>query len=219
LLFTLSLSACLALFHACAVDKPPDWLGFQGAPAQGLRAYTAEVRTSDIHGDAEPDTGALFVSHDKLRYEMQGSGPIEQLVLLARLDSGQAWLVNPSGNRCMEGSFAPQRWMDIGYLLGAFPQVARSRVLAHKEEVLGKETLDGYKSVKIRRTGREVLFGEERDFTEIFWLAEEFCIPLRHEHGTARSELTNIHEQTLADSLFTPPAECRKVSSFVDLLQ
>jgi hypothetical protein len=218
LLFTLCLSACLALFYACAVDKP-GWQGFQGAPAHGLRAYAAQVRTSDIRGDTEPDTGMLFVSQGRLRYEMQGSGPLEQLILLARLDSGQAWLVNPSGNRCMEGSFTPQRWMDIGYLLGAFPKVAHSRILTHNEEVLGKEVLYGYKAVKIRRTGREILFGEEGDYTELFWLAEEFCIPLRHENGTVRSELMQISEHAPDDSIFVFPAECRKVVSFTDLLQ
>jgi hypothetical protein len=217
-LFTLSLSACLALFYACAADKPV-WQGFQGAPVQGLHAYAAQVRTSDTRGgDTAPETGALFVAQGRLRYEMQGSGPLERLILLARLDTGQAWLVNPTGNRYMEGRFAPRRWTDIGYLLEAFPKVAHSRVLAHNEEVLGKETLDGYMTVKIRRTGREVLFGEERDFTELFWLAEEFCIPLRHENGMVRSELTQIREQALADSLFTLPAECRKVFSFADLL-
>jgi hypothetical protein len=79
--------------------------------------------------------------------------------------------------------------------------------------------LHGYKAVTIRRTGREVLFGEERDFTELFWLAEEFGIPLRHENGTVRSELTQIREQALDDSLFALPAECRKVASFTDLLR
>jgi len=218
LLFALCLSACLALFYACAVDKP-GWQGFQGAPAHGLRAYAAQVRTSYIRGDTEPGAGTLFVAQDRLRYEMQGSGPLEQLILLARLDSGQALLVNPSGNKCMEGSFSPQRWMDIGHLLGAFPKVARPRILTHNEEVLGKETLYGYKAVTIRRTGREVLFGEERDFTELFWLAEEFCIPLRHEDGTVRSELVQIREHAPDDALFAFPAECRKVLSFTELLQ
>ena len=218
LLFTLCLSACLALFYACAVDKPV-WQGFQGAPAHGTRAYVAHMRTSDIRGDTEPGTGTLFVAQGRLRYEMQGSGPLEQLVLHARLDSGQAWLVNPAGKKCMEGSFTPQRWVDIGYLLGAFPRVAHPRILTHKEEVLGKDMLHGYKAVTIRRTGREVLFGEERDFTELFWLAEEFGIPLRHENGTVRSELTQIREQALDDSLFALPAECRKVASFTDLLR
>jgi hypothetical protein len=206
------------LFYACAVDKPV-WQDFQGAPTHGLREYAAHVHISDIRGDAEPGTGALFVSQGKLRYEIHGSGPLEQLILLARLDSGQAWLVNPAGNACMEGSFTPQRWMDIGHLLGAFPGVAHPRVLAHTEEVLGKEMLDGYETVKIRRTGREVLFGKERDFSELFWLAEESCIPLRHENGTVRSELTKIREQALAASLFTLPEKCRKVSSFAGLLQ
>jgi hypothetical protein len=42
---------------------------------------------------------------------------------------------------------------------------------------------------------------------------------VRHEGGIIRSELTNIRENVLADSLFTLPAECRMVSSFVELLQ
>jgi hypothetical protein len=218
LLFILCLSACFVLIYACVTDKFV-WQGFQGTPVHGVRAYTAELRTSDIRGGAEPSTGALFVSQDKLRYEMKGAGPLEQLILLARLDAGQAWLISPSGNKCLEGSFAPRRWMDIGYLLGAFPKAMLPRVIAHNEELLGKETLFGYKVSKIRRTGKQILFGEEKDFTELFWLAEGFCVPLRHETNTVRSELTNIREQAFADSLFTLPAECRKVSSFADLLK
>jgi hypothetical protein len=218
LLCILCLSACLALLYACAADQPT-WQGFQGLPAHGVRAYAAQLRTNDIRDGTELSVGMLFVSHGKLRYEMQGSGPLERMILLARLDSGQAWLVNPSNNTCLEGRFAPQRWMDIGHLLRAFPKIAHPRIIASNEELLGREMIHGYKAGKIRRTGREVVFGEERDFTEFFWLAEEFCIPLRHEYNMIRTELTNIREQASADSLFTLPAECRKVSSFVELLR
>jgi hypothetical protein len=217
LLFTLCLFVCLALFYACSVKT--DWQGFQGAPVHGLRTYVAELHTTDLHDGTELSTGSLFVAHDKLRYEMQGAGPLEHLILLVRLDSGQALLVNPAGNKYLEGSFTPRRWMDIGYLLEAFPKVAPPRILSSREEALGKEMLFGYKVSKIRRTGREVLFGEERDFTEFFWLTEASCIPLRHENGRVRSELTNIREQALDDSLFALPAACRKVSSFAELLQ
>ena len=218
LLFILGLFACLALFYACAKDKT-DWQGFQGSSVHGLRSYTAELRTSDLRDGTELSTGALFVAHDALRYEMRGSGPLEHLVLLARLDTGQALLVNPAGNACLEGNFTPRRWMDIGYLLEAFPKVAHPRIMASNEEALGTESLHGYKVSKIRRTGKAVLFGEKRDFTEYFWLAEESCIPLRHEDDMIRSELTQIREQPLAESLFTFPPACRKLASFAELLQ
>lgn len=215
LLGILCLFACLAIY-ACTKRS---WQGFQGTPAHGLRSYTAELRRSEIGNGRELDISRLFVARDTLRYEMHDSGPFANMILLARLDSGQARLVNPVGNRCLEGHFTPQRWMDIAYLLKAFPKVAHPRIIAHKEEPLGTENLHGYKVSTIRRTGRESLFGETRDFTESFWLAEEFAIPLRHEDGTVRSELTNIREGALADSLFTPPAECRNVTSFTELLQ
>ena len=210
------LLACLVLLGACAAKQ--DWHGFQGQPAHGLSTYTAQMRTSDIRDGRELGTGKLFVAHNKLRYEMQGTKPLEQMVLLARLDSGRAWLVNPTGNACLEGSFAPQHWMDIEYLLEAFPGVVRSRIIVSTEEPLGKERHSGYKVSKIRRTGRKVLFGEEKDFTEFFWLAEESSIPLLHEDGMTRTELANIRKEELADSLFLPTG-CRKVPSFADLLQ
>ena len=218
LFFILGMFACLVLFYACAKDKTGHQ-GFQGTPVHGLRSYTAELRTSDIRDNAELSTGALFVAHDALRYEMRGTEPLEHMILLARLDSGQALLVNPTGNACLEGNFIPRRWMDIGYLLEAFPKVAHPRIMASNEEALGTEKLHGYTVSKVRRTGTAVLFGEKRDFTEYFWLAEESCIPLRHENDMTRSELTNIREQPLADSLFTFPASCRKVGSFADLVQ
>jgi len=218
LLFTICLLACLALLHACATEHPL-WQGFQGTPAQGLRAYTAQLRMHDLRDGTELSTGMLFVAHGKLRYEMNGTGPLGRLILLARLDSGQAWLVNPANNSCLEGRFAPQRWMDIGYLLQAFPKIAHFEIISSNEELLGRERLSDYKTVKIRRAGRAVLFGEERDFTELFWLAEEFCIPLRHERDMVRFELMKIRENSVADSLFTLPAECRQVASFVELLK
>ena len=217
LLRTLRLLACLALLNACTADHPV-WQGFQGTPEQG-RTYTAQLRMNDLRDGTELDAGMLFVSHGKLRYELNGSGPLGRMILLARLDSGQAWLVNPAGNSCLEGSFAPLRWMDIGYLLEAFPKIAHLRIISSSEELLGREKLSDYKTVKIRRAGRAVLFGEEKDFTELFWLADEFCIPLRHERDMVRTELTNIRENSTADSLFTLPAECRKVASFAELLK
>ena len=205
-LFILCLSVCLALFYACATNF-------------GSRMYVAELHTSDIRDGTKLGTGALFVARDVLRYEMQGTGPLGQMILLARLDSGQAQLVNPAGNKYIEGNFAPRRWVDIGYLLGAFPKVMPPRILSSNEELLGKEEISGYKVGKIRRTGREVMFGEEKDFTEFFWLAEESPIPLRHERGMIVSEMTNIRQKALDDSLFALPAGCRKVASFADLLK
>jgi len=212
------LFACFALLAACVPDEMAR-KDIRGSPMHGWSNYAAELRSGDMRGGTELKTGALFVAHDKVRYEMKGSGPLEQMILLARLDAGQAWLVNPANNSCLEGSFTPQRWMDIGYLLAAFPHVMHPRIISSREEDLGKETLSGYKTDKFRRTGRHMLFGEERNFTEVFWLAEEFCIPLRHEDGTVRTELTNIRKQAVDDSLFTLPAACRKVASFVELLQ
>jgi hypothetical protein len=216
--FTLCLSVCLVLFYACAADKPI-WQAFPGIPGFGLHTYAAELHSSDTRNGTKLNTGALFVARNAVRYEMQGTGPLEQMILLARLDSGQAWLVNPAGNKCLEGNFAPRRWADIGYLLEAFPKVMPPRIISSNEETLGKELLSGHKVSKIRRTGREVVFGEERDFTEFFWLAEESCIPLRHERGMVISEVTNIRQQALDASLFAFPSECRKVSSFAELLQ
>ena len=218
LLFILSICACFAMLDACGTDRTV-WQGFQGTPTHGLHTYGAGLRTSDIRDGTELRTGILYISHGRLRYEMQGSGPLEHMILLARLDSGQAWLVNPAGNSYLEGSFAPQRWMDIEYLLAAFPKVTHPRIISANEELLGGEILNGYKVIKVRRTGRAILFGEEREFTEVFWLAEESCIPLRHENNTVRTDLTNIHKKTLEDTLFALPAECRKVSSIVELLQ
>jgi len=218
LLFISGLFTYLALFYACATDKT-GWQGFQGTPVHGLRTYAAELRTSDLRDGTALSTGALFVAHNTLRHEIKGSGQLEHMILFARLDSGQARIVNPANNACLDGSFTPRRWIDIGSLLAAFPKVAHPRIKASNEEQLGKESLQGYKVSKIRRTGKAVLFGEERDFTEYFWLAEESCIPLRHENDMVRSELTNIREQALPDSFFAFPAECRKVASFADLLQ
>jgi len=104
----------------------------------GFGSYTAELGTSDMHNGTVLRTGGLFVSHGKLRYEMKGEGPLEHMILLAKLDAGQAWLMNPANNACLEGSFTPQRWMDIEYLLTAFPKVMHPRIVSSNDEVLGK---------------------------------------------------------------------------------
>ncbi|MDR0466655.1 MAG: hypothetical protein LBH94_04790 [Deltaproteobacteria bacterium] len=217
LLVVLGLSVCLALIGAYVHMQ--SWKGFQGAPVQGSRAYVAELHTSDLRDGSKLGVGALYVARDNLRYELNGKGPLKHVFLLVRLDSGQARLVNAAGNKYLEGSFTPQRWMDIGHLLGAFPKVASPRIISSNEELLGREELAGYKADKILRTGREVLFGEEREFAEFFWLTDESCIPLRHENGRVRSELANIREKDLDDSLFELPDECRKVASISELLQ
>ena len=93
------------------------------------------------------------------------------------------------------------------------------QLISDTEEMAGKELLFGYKVSKMRRTGREILFGEEREFSEFFWLAEESCIPLRHEDDMIRTEMTNIQQHAVADALFMLPADYRKVSSLAALLQ
>lgn len=209
---------CIGLVAAC-VRNNRGGRGFQGPPVHGLHSYSGEMRQSDLRGGAAAGTAKVFAANGRLRYEMRGSGPLEQLVLLAELGSGKARLLNPARGRYLEGSFTPQHWVYLEYLMEAFPQVMRPRLISHTEERLGTENVAGYATEKIRSIRRESMLDKERVVTRLFWPAEEFCLPLRQEEGAIRRDFTNITIGPLAPSLFEIPPEYRKAVDFIELLK
>ncbi len=215
-LLTLCLFCCLL---AACVRNQTVWPGFAGSPLHGETSYSGEMRQSDLKGNPEEQPAKVFVSNSRLRYEINGSGPFEKLVLLADVSSGKSRLLNTANRKYLEGSFAPQRWVYLEYMLESFPKVMHARQLSHAEEKLGSETVAGRKAERIRSVSRESLMGKERTVTRIFLLSEDFSVPLRQEDGTMRREFTNIHAGPLADTLFTLPAGWTKAPDFAQLLR
>ena len=208
---------CLALPGAC-VKKHPDWQGFQGTPVHGAPAWQAEVRTSNIRSGAAQGAGKLFVEGRNLRYEENNNSPFGRLVLLARLDSGKAWLLNPANMACLESSFNPQHWVELAHIFESFPQLAVIRRTVKSEELLGAENLGDYKVNKLQRLLEENAFGETRTQMQTLWLAEEFCVPLRIETGETRQELVQISTGPLAATLFALPSTVKMVSGIDELV-
>ena len=213
-LCSLVLFALLSLiFVSCA--QQPDRQNFQGSPLHGQHSYSGEIRENGAQNAA----AKVFVSNCRLRYELHGNTPLERLVLLADLESGAVRLLNPTNKRCLEASFAPLRWLYPEYMLEAFPQIMRPRILTHETQELGEETLAGYRARKIRVVNTEKLLGEERVITRVFWLSEKFCVQLRQEEGVLQRNFTNIVVGQLAESLFTLPGEYSKVDTIAEFLK
>jgi hypothetical protein len=208
---------CFLLFASCA-RKDAGREGFQGSPLHGMKSYAGEMRQSAIEGDAF-DTARVIVSGSRLRYDLRGDGPPERLVLLADLDSGRIRLLNPANRSYLEGSFAPQRWIYLEYLMESLPTVMRPTIVARTEETLGSEEVSGHSARKIRVAGREELLGEERAVTRTFWVSEQFCLPLRQEEGSMRREFTGITSAPVEDALFALPAGYRKAADFAELMK
>lgn len=89
---------------------------------------------------------------------------------------------------------------------------------AKKEEILGTETVNGYKCTKKRIETTVSFFGFEKTVETILWVSDRFDMPLRTQNsdGTV-AEMRNIREGKQAAELFEPPTGYRKVASMMEL--
>jgi hypothetical protein len=214
-----ALVICSVLLSPACARMDAGGEGFQGSPLHGMKRYAGEMRQSATRGGESEPAAGIAVSGNRLRYELRGKTPLERLVLLADLDSGRIRLLNPANGKYLESSFAPRHWIYLEYLMEFFPDVMRPAIVSRTEETLGREEVSGHSAKKIRVVDREALLGEERSVTRIFWVSENFCLPLRQEEGSMRREFTNITSAPPADSLFALPAGHAKAADFAELLK
>jgi len=98
----------------------------------------------------------------------------------------------------MKGDKIPNLFELSSMMLGA--------VAKFKQEKVGSETVNGYKTEKFRMTATIDLMGQAHTETSSIWMAKEFDIPVRMQDEEKVAELRNIKKGEPEASLFEIPA-------------
>ena len=152
--------------------------------------------------------GKIYAMPGMYRSETTVEKGGKTLVSIFRKDRNLSYLINPEDRTYLEMAFDEKKMEEA---LGQYAE-------AKKEEILGTETVNGYKCTKKRIETTVSFFGFEKTVETILWVSDRFDMPLRTQNsdGTV-AEMRNIREGKQAAQLFEPPTGYRKVASMMEL--
>jgi len=153
-------------------------------------------------------TGKIFVMPGMFRSENTVEKGGKSIINIFQKDRNVNYMINPEEKTYLEMSFDEKKMKQ------AMGQFAQTR----KEEILGTETVNGYKCTKKRIETTVNFFGFEKTVKSTVWLSDRFDMPLKTENSDGTIvEMRNIREGKQPESLFEPPAGYRKVADMMQL--
>jgi outer membrane lipoprotein-sorting protein len=172
-------------------------------PARSLGAeFTARLVVKDA---GKTVSGKLSVKGDNLRQEfMDRNG---HSITIVRRDKKLVWVVMPREKVYIELPLE-------GKLPGQFLQLPANAI--HTRRV-GIETVNGYTTERYQLT---VPGGPAGSTIQTYWISEKLGTPLKMEckEKNLSVEYQDINEGQVADNLFEPPTEFKKVTRPTGLL-
>lgn len=156
--------------------------------------FTADI-THVANGRTVP--GKVFIKGEKIRTETMGT------VTLIDTEKGTGFVLMPEAQSYME-------MHGLAETAGSVTSDERLAKIGTKEEV-GTETVSGYECDKIIVTYNDTSKGKSTQ-----WVSKKLKYPLKfvYKNGDldVQSELTNIKEVNLDDSLFIIPSGYKKIN-------
>ena len=159
-------------------------------------------------GGKQDFTSKLYVKGKKEREETDRGGGGKSIII-TRKDKGIAWLLFPDRKEYMESSLK-----DGGHMAG-FRQPMPDAT--GKKKSLGKSKVNGYLCDKYQITSSFKRPGNEKPVTSTttIWESTKFGRPVRIDQKspmfTSSTELKNIKQSKLSDSLFEIPKGYKKI--------
>lgn len=173
-----------------------------------IENFSAEQVSVEPGGKTQA-VGKIYMGPGMFRMEMaerQGNG--KSMVNIFRKDRGLNYVIIPEDKAYTEIA------LDENKLKQAMGDVNA----VQKEEVLGTETVSGYKCTKKRFETKVTFLGFEKIVKSTVWISDRFDIPLRTESSDGRiTELRNIREGRQPAALFEPPEGYRKAAGMMEL--
>jgi outer membrane lipoprotein-sorting protein len=173
-----------------------------------IENFSAEQVSVEPGGKTQV-VGKIYAGPGMFRMEMaERQGNEKSMVNIFRKDRGLNYMIIPEDKAYAEIA------LDEKKLKQAMGDVAA----VQKEEVLGTESVGGYKCTKKRIETKVSFFGFEKTVKSTIWISDRFDMPLRTEDEGGRvTELRNIREGKQPASLFEPPAGYRKAAGMMEL--
>jgi hypothetical protein len=151
--------------------------------------FSANIVTTHPQGTT---SAKIFVTKGKIRMETP------QVVTISRIDKNLVWVLMPSQKMYMEQEMKPE-YISAGG--SEFPGEV-------KRERLGKETLNGEKTIKYKITYKT----EDTEQTIFQWISVDLGLPIRTEaeDGSWMNEYKDLKKETPPESLFEIPEGYKK---------
>ena len=137
--------------------------------------------------DGEENSGKMYMKDGKERNEFPGG------IIIRRPDKNVIWLLSPQSKSYTEMSMdSPKSDVQI------MPHTAEH--IKDQMKKIGTETVNGYECDKFE-------FKSPSGKAQHFWISQDLGVPLKmvSADGSFSSELTDIKQGTLDDSLFELP--------------
>lgn len=173
--------------------------------ADKYKEYSA--RQVIIHQGNEQTASTLYVAPGKMRIEHHSPGADHSMVIIIRQDKKLTWTLFPEKKTFLESALTEEdmkKYVDI-------PQAPKGADV--KEEILGKETINGYPCTKRRIETTVEVMGKKMRSSSTIWMSDMFEVPLRTQHDSGTIvELRNITPAPQRASLFEIPEGFTKIS-------
>lgn len=173
-----------------------------------IENFSAEQVSVEPGGKTQV-VGKIYMGPGMFRMEMterQGNG--KSMVNIFRKDRGLNYMIIPEEKAYTEIALDEKK----------MKQAMGDVTAVQKEEVLGTETVSGYKCTKKRIETKVAFLGFEKVVKSTVWISDRFDMPLRTEDNSGRiTELRNIREGRQPAALFEPPEGYRKAAGMMDL--
>jgi len=172
-----------------------------------MRNFSADQVTVDPSGKVL-NSGKVFMAPEKIRMEFQPPDSENTMVNIFRQDTKIHWMLNPKAKTYFERPLDEQEL-----------NKALNMHVTKNEEILGTETINGFKCTKKRVQTKVKYFGFSRTLETTVWESPRLDLPLKteSEDGTV-TELRNIKSGRQPAKLFKVPSDYQKVATMVELV-
>ncbi len=196
------LSGCFALLICCA----------KAHSGNKYKEYAAEQVL--ISQGKEQMKTSLYVAGDKLRIDQRLPGSPQGMTIIVRQDKKLTWTLFPDKKNYLE---APLTEQDLQRYIKA--PIGQGRNVSVKEEVLGKETVNGHLCTKKRIETTVEVQGQRVTTRSTVWLSDRVDIPLRTEDENGITmELRNLRPGPQDPALFEVPKGYTKASGALEAM-
>ena len=170
-----------------------------------ITSYSAQQVRKDAAGRTL-QSSKLFVTPNKIRIEPSGADGKELMIMIVRRDLKVLRILIPRQKTYIEN---PLNEAEVERALQQITVDANA-----KEEILGRETVNGFTCQKKRVETATRFLGREIKSSTTVWVSARLDFPLRTEHKDGSvTELENIRSGGQSKDLFEAPPDYKKVSN------
>jgi len=171
-----------------------------------IKSFSADQVSIDPSGKAL-NVGKLYMTPDKIRMDMQSPKDEGNMIMIFRRDLKVHWMLNPKDKKYFERPINEEEM-----------KKALNQSVSQHEEILGTETVNGFKCRKKRIETTVSFMGIKRKSHSTIWVSNKLEMPIRTKSKDGDiTELRNIKPGRQSARLFKIPDGYQKIASIIEL--